>query len=104
MSATIVAVPSTLRLRYLGQWLAAEQRWFEKHPQSPPLANPIHDWDDATCEMMLPTYIDDWMDRFPPIGSDIPPKRAKTSKRKAICRALHNIIILSRQIDNIVLS
>ena len=40
------------------QWLAAEKRWHEKHPESPPLANPIHDWSDATCAMMLPTYID----------------------------------------------
>ena len=25
------------------QWLAAEKRWHEKHPESPPLADPIHD-------------------------------------------------------------
>lgn len=36
-------VPSTLRLQFIGQWLAAEQRWMEKHPQSPPLISPIHD-------------------------------------------------------------
>ncbi|CAF9909518.1 hypothetical protein IMSHALPRED_008388 [Imshaugia aleurites] len=86
MSATTTTVPSTLRLQYLRDWLAAEKRWHEKHPTSPPLTNPIHDWSDGTCAMMLPTYIDEWMDRFPPTGSNIAP--TKTSKRKAIARRL----------------
>lgn len=41
---------------------------------------------------MLPTNIDEWMDRFPPIGSDVPPKRIKYSKRKAIASRLRAFI------------
>lgn len=89
-AATTRVVPSTLRLKYEAQWRAAEQRWYRKHPQSPPLANPIHDWSDGTCEMMFPDYIDEWMARFPPIGTNIPPKRS-IGKRKGIARALRSL-------------
>ena len=89
--APVVVAPSTRRIKYMRQWLAAEHRWVERHPQSPIIVSPIHDWTDATCEMMLPDYIDEWMDRFPPIGSDIEPKPIKTSKRKAVARALRNL-------------
>lgn len=41
---------------------------------------------------MLPTNIDERMDRFPPIGSDVPPKRIKYSKRKAIASRLRAFI------------
>lgn len=56
----------------------------EEHPRSPPLISPIHDWNDATYAMMLSFCIDEWMDCFPPITSDVAPKRIKYSKRKAI--------------------
>ena len=50
----------------------------------PPLINPIHDWNGETCAMILPALIDEWVDGFTPIGSDIASKPIKYSKRKAI--------------------
>lgn len=65
----------------------------EKHPQASavtPLINPIHDWNDETCAMILPALIDEWMDGFTPIGSDIAIKPIKYSKK---------VVVASRRSD-----